>query len=304
MKNNYDTSLIALVGSFTLHLLVFYIIVFGLPFSAPLPEEEQIITFDMLPVSHVSNVPTKEAMQQEVGDTEDAKKVIQTKPPVPDVVKQEEPKPTPKAELKAEPQNEKPEDKEAIIIKKPEPAPKKEIKPEPEKPSKKEPPKPEKKEPKPDKKKKIMNDNDLNSLLKTLEQSSDGDNNKSTKYAKKLKDTSADKESKGTYDETSPLSVSEIALITQQIEKHWNRPIGVANLEQIIITIHIIFNKDGSVKDAQIIDTVCGAATRDICQITADSAKRAVWQASPIENLSPERYDVWKEFNFKFNPKD
>ena len=37
-------------------------------------------------------------------------------------------------------------------------------------------------------------------------------------------------------------------------------------------------------------------------QKTAESAVRAVRQASPIENLPTDRYDIWKEFNMLFNP--
>ena len=320
MKNNDSTSLLALSCSLAVHLLLFYIVIFGLPFETKILEEEQVITFDMLPTSAISNVPTKKVQQPEPEKVEDAKKILKTKAdPVPEtpapVVKKEPAATAPETPKPAIVEPELPKEnsavkEEAINIKKPEPIQKKEPKPEPkpEKQIPKEPPKNQKKESKPttkpDKKKKIINDKDLDSLLKTLEQSSDGNNNKSTKYAKKSEQGDVDKESKGSYDENLALSISEIALIKQQIEKHWNIPAGTANIEQVRITLYIALNKDGTVTQVQIKNKSCGAATPDACLMVANSAMRAVWQVSPFENLSAERYSVWKEFNFLFDPSE
>ncbi|WPY01303.1 hypothetical protein Trichorick_01213 [Candidatus Trichorickettsia mobilis] len=321
MKNNDNTSLLALSCSLAVHLLVFYIVIFGLPFETKVLEEEQVITFDMLPTSAISNVPTKKVQQAEPEKVEDAKKILKTKadpvPETPAPVVKKEPTTTAAettkpaiAEEPELPKENSPVKEEAIDIKKPEPIQKKEPKPEPkpEKQIPKESPKNQKKESKPttkpDKKKKIINDKDLDSLLKTLEQSSDGNNNKSTKYAKKSEQSDVDKESKGSYDENLALSISEIALIKQQIEKHRNIPIGTANIEQVKITLYIALNKDGTVTQVQIKDKFCGAAAPDACMMVANSAMRAVWQASPLENLSAERYSIWKEFNLLFDSSE
>ena len=36
----------------------------------------------------------------------------------------------------------------------------------------------------------------------------------------------------------------------------------------------------------------------------ADSARRAVQECSPLKNLSPEKYQTWRDMEMTFNPKD
>jgi flagellar biosynthesis GTPase FlhF len=291
MKNNNDNFFIFLACSIALHLLVIYFFLVGLPsFFNKLPEE-QIITFEMLQVSTVANVPNQTKKDEKPIENEEAKKVQQTKTePI------EEQKITDKAEKPKE--KEAPVQKEAINIKKKEEP---EIKKEPEKKIEDTKPKVlEKDDKKPkDKKKKPVN-TDLDSLLKNLEAASEGTNAKLNK--RKSAQGNTDKESKGPFNEDLPLSITEIALIKGQIEKHWNIPVGAENIDQAKIILYIAFHEDGSVKQVQIKDKACPSLSPSICQALADSAVRAVWQASPIENLSKERYSSWKEFNLGFDP--
>lgn len=322
MKNNLDRFSISFFLSITLHLLVIYFFLFGLPSLFKRPLEEQVIVFEMLPVSDKSNVPNKTKQLEKAIENEDAKKVEQNRPEPKIEEKKPEPieqpktepkqeqkpietkKPEPKIEDKPEPQTE----KSKPIEEKPEPKTneqKPELKEEKQKTveEKKPEPKVEKKpieQKKPQEKKKV-DKTDLDSLLKNLEQSSEGSNQKSNKQARSKENNEAT-ESRGSYDGSKPLSISETALIKHQIEKHWNVPIGAENIEKVRIDLYIAINEDGSVKEVKIDKAVCPNISDNICSAFSNSAVRAVWQASPIQNLIPDRYDTWKEFILSFDP--
>ncbi|HJD63479.1 MAG TPA: energy transducer TonB [Rickettsia endosymbiont of Sericostoma sp.] len=310
MKNNNIVS-VSFICSVVLHLLIIYFFLFGLPSLFKKLPEEQVIVFEMLPISNQSNVPNKTKQPEKAIENQDAKKVEQSKP---DYV--EEKKPVEKAVEEKKLVEDKPVEEKKSIEEKPIIEEKKPIeKPiiEEEKPLEEKPIIEKKKaieEKKPtevkkpiEKKKKIPNKSDLDSLLKNLEQSSEGSNAKSNKQAR-AKENKETQESKGSYDDTLALSISEISLIKQQIERLWSKPIGIQNLEQLRVILYIALNKDGSVKEVKVKETICPNITKTACDALSDSAMRAVWQASPINNLDPQRYDSWKEFNFLFNPSN
>ncbi len=306
MKDNNDNFFIFLACSIALHLLVGYFVLVGLPsFSHKLPEE-QIITFESLPVSNISNVPNQQKHKEKTIENAEAKKVQQSKIENTEESKAETPKQQ-KIEEKAIEKKQEATDnqpsKEAINI-----AKKEMPKVQKESPPKKD----EKKEDKPtnpiktdkaakNKKKPVIND--LDSLLKNLEQASEGNNNKSDKHSQKQ--GSHEQDSKGNYNEELPLSISEKALIKKQIEDSWrNIPIGAQDIEKAKILVYITLEQDGSVKQVKISETICSNVSASICQALADSALRAVKQASPLKGLDVERYQVWKEFQFLFDPSE
>lgn len=290
MQNKYGISFTAFSLSIILHLLILYIAIFGLSFSK-YTQTERVISIETLPVADVSNVPIKKPHVEETKEHEDAKKVVKT--PKENKSKVEEPNldaPQPKNK------QEQPKDDAVVVTKK---TVSKEIK---QKQQKDEIAKTTTKQAAKIKKKKVINDQELDSLLKTLEEASDGVNDKSAIYAKKKQHSDSDKLSTGSYNENMRLSISEIDLIKQQIGSNWNMPIGANNLEQVRIFIYIALDKNGNVEQVRITDTKCGNASQNLCQIIAETAARAVWAASPLQHLQSERYNIWHEFNFVFDP--
>ncbi|MCC8416839.1 MAG: energy transducer TonB [Rickettsia endosymbiont of Gnoriste bilineata] len=305
MKNNNIVS-VSFICSMALHLLIIYFFLFGMPSLLKKLPEERVIVFEMLPISNQSNVPNKTKQPEKAIENQDAKKVEQSKPD-----DAEEKKPVEKAVEEKKIVEEKPVEEKKSIEEKPIIE---EEKPLEEKPIIEKKKAIEEKKPtevkkhteakKPiEKKKKIPNKSDLDSLLKNLEQSSEGSNAKSNKQAR-AKENKETQKSKGSYDDTLALSISEISLIKQQIERLWSKPIGIQNLEQLRVILYIALNKDGSVKEVKAKETICPNITKTACDALSDSAMRAVWQASPVNNLDPQRYDSWKEFNFLFNPSN
>lgn len=104
------------------------------------------------------------------------------------------------------------------------------------------------------------------------------------------------------YDEYSPLSITEKMMIKRQIEKNWSPPVGLDSARDIRILLHLKLNKDGSVKNLDVKNVICPKKNISVCKLVAESAIRATRKASPIENLLPERYDIWGEFDIDFDP--
>ncbi|MFU7500164.1 MAG: energy transducer TonB [Candidatus Tisiphia sp.] len=291
-NNNINNNIfsISFICSVVLHLLIVYFFLFGLPSLFKKSPEEQVIVFEMLPINSKSNVPNKIKQSEKAIENQDTKKVEQSKPNDTEEQKPLE-KPLEKLLEEKKPlENKLPIEEKKVIDKKPI-----------EEKKLAEEKKPVKTKKPLEKKKKIPNKSDLDSLLKNLEQSSEGSSAKSNKQARS-KENKETQESKGPYDETLPLSISEISLIKQQIERVWSKPIGIQNLEQLRVTLYIALNQDGSVKEVKVKETICPNITKIACDALSDSAMRAVWQASPINNLDPKRYNSWKEFNFLFDP--
>lgn len=346
MKNNSesdnDNFLIALACSIALHLLLLYLFVFGLPsLFYKQPIEEQVISFEMLPVSAVANIPTKQKQIDKATEAENAKKVLQAKseekkevqeqpkPPVEEQPKTEESKEkiaeTPKKPEPKQPEPEKAENKEAEIVKIEK---KKEEKPKEDKPKEEEkktaeqvakkPEKPKNDDlkklekelekavqdkPKPaEKKKKIASNSEMDSLLKNLERASEGTSDKSDK--KSQKQGNANTTSKGNFNEDMEISTNIQNIIRQQLQKFWSPPVGSQNLENATVSVLIILDKEGNVIEVKVLSKICPGILDSTCQALAESVERAILQASPIQNLPAQYHDIWKEIKSNFSPKD
>ncbi|RYE06543.1 MAG: hypothetical protein EOP33_05065 [Rickettsiaceae bacterium] len=143
------------------------------------------------------------------------------------------------------------------------------------------------------KKNKPSNNNDLNSLLKNLEQTASSKKTKSNSG-----DTNQQHESKGQFDPTLELSIREQVLIRNQVQKHWYAPSVVQDQEGIQIVVRVKLDQNGEVLEAEVVEKKCSHTSPSICQIMVDRAERAVLQASPITNLNIKSQ---REFNLNFD---
>jgi len=103
------------------------------------------------------------------------------------------------------------------------------------------------------------------------------------------------------------LSVSEIDFISSSLRKCWNVNAGAEGVENLVIEIKTWVNKDGRVRDVQVMNNQSNPFFRAM----ADSAVRAVYvcdnlgEDSPFKILAtryPEHYQDWKEMSLRFNP--
>ena len=287
-----------------LHASVLAVLVFGLPsFVSPLNE-------NVVPVEIVNLADLAELMSKPVPEPEPEPKAEEKAPEPEQQQAKLEPEPTP-PEPEPEPEPEavpepEPEPPEAKVEPEPEPEPAPpppEAKPEPEpepaiakppvpkrrpvvklaKPEKKAPPKP-----KPDQ---------LTSILRNVEKLKD-----------QPKPAANDKAAKAP--EKGPVaprvSVFEqnqmVQAIQQQLRACWRLDPGAREAEDMVVEINVRLNPDGSVRQADIVDTV--RMVQDAYfRSAAENAKRAIDVCSPFE-LPVRKYDVWRELTLRFNPRE
>lgn len=266
------------------HGLLLLIMIFGLPdfMHRKIESEPQAISVDILPIAPISNVKPQE-------------KVPEPKPEKPTV---EEKKVEKKANQEATKPQETPEEK-PVKVSAQDVARKAEI-PLPEKPKEVVRQEPKKPEPKP--KKQEKKEDDLESILKSVQETA------KTEEAKKPKEPAVQKQQNKavseTYDNTLPLSMSEKDGIRNQIQRCWNVPAGAKDAQNLVVTLRIGLNQDGSVLKVELAGDESRYHNDSFFRAAADSAMRAVRKCSPLKNLPADKFGRWNEMELTFNPKD
>lgn len=103
------------------------------------------------------------------------------------------------------------------------------------------------------------------------------------------------------------LTISERDLIASQLSKNWNVDAGKEGIEDMIVEIRVQVNKDGSVRDVQILNMPSDPVRRSV----AESARRAVLicdrkgDESPFKILAEkyaDHYGDWRSMTLRFSP--
>lgn len=310
-----------LVISLVLHLIFIGVFIYGLPsIFKKAPEEPDVITFEILPVSDITNVRDQGVKTPEPKEIKKSQKIeksaaspkenLEQKEETP---KQEEPKPVEKKPETPKEEKTTPS-KEAEIIpekKKEEETPKEEPKPVEKKPEtpkeedkkkpaliKKEVKQPQAKKEETAKKTPKKQEDIMDSLLTNLEKESEGTERRSPNRTPPSPPNEGKFAKGNNADEDEPLAVSEIATIKGQIKKYWDKPVGVENIQ---VVLHLKLDIEGN---ATIIQVSGLKGDKQLQILVEETARRAVKKANPIKNLRPERYNVWKRFNLDFNLSD
>lgn len=105
----------------------------------------------------------------------------------------------------------------------------------------------------------------------------------------------------GSYGDGMGFTDSDAAIISSQIIPHWVVAGGVKNAETLIIRIRIKVKDNGEVpaSSVEILDKARYNSDR-IFKSAADSAKRAILQASPLK-IPAEKMHLFRDFEFSFN---
>jgi len=98
------------------------------------------------------------------------------------------------------------------------------------------------------------------------------------------------------------LSQSEIDALRAKLISLWNPPAAVSsNPDQYVVTIRIKLSRDHQlVGQPEVLTGGQGA----LFEATRDSAVRAVVKAQPYDMLSQTTYDLWKEMDINFDPRE
>ena len=94
-----------------------------------------------------------------------------------------------------------------------------------------------------------------------------------------------------------------MAQIGDQLGKCWSVPAGVPNAKNLVVTVYIKYNTDGTVQISRISTTNLSRSTTGMQQMI-DAALRAVNtpKCNPLD-LDPKSYDKWKEVEITFDPE-
>ncbi len=110
----------------------------------------------------------------------------------------------------------------------------------------------------------------------------------------------------------SELTISETDAIAGRLRECWNFDPGAQGVKDMIIEIRAYLNRDGTIRDVQILDkNRYNSDTR--FRSIAESARRAVYsctnhKGTNIYKVFPQnyadKYDLWKTLLLRFNPMD
>jgi outer membrane biosynthesis protein TonB len=97
------------------------------------------------------------------------------------------------------------------------------------------------------------------------------------------------------------MTQSELAALQARLYQCWSPPVAVREAGALVVTVRILLLPDGSLAgEPQIID----AGFHPLSQIASESAVRAVVQCAPFGDiLRPEKYAVWQQIDFVFDPR-
>ncbi len=208
--------------------------------------------------------------------------------------KKEEPKPAPKAD-KPKPEVKPPEPKPEP---KPAPAPKDAVAVQPPKEEKKKEPTKPAPTPKPKKP-----DYNLKSLLASVEKVRQ--DAPAPQSQQPTTEEALDNGTEGRMDKI--LTISHRDFIASKLRDCWNIDGGAQNIDEIVVEVKVWVNKDGSIRDAKVVNHMNFPAFRPL----SESARRAVFicaqkgDESPFKILSEhyaDHYNDWKELHLNFNP--
>jgi len=98
------------------------------------------------------------------------------------------------------------------------------------------------------------------------------------------------------------LSQSELDALRAKLISLWNPPPAIStNPDQYVVTIRIRLTRDHRLVGQP---EVLNSGNGPLFEATRDSAVRAVIQGQPYDMLSAATYDLWKEMDINFDPRE
>ena len=95
------------------------------------------------------------------------------------------------------------------------------------------------------------------------------------------------------------ITAGEISNMRSQIEMCWNPPVGVRGAANQRVQVIIVLNKDGTISNVEPITRDSNGSR----EVAIGAAVRAVLSCAPYE-FPIEKYELWKEIKFTFDPRN
>jgi len=99
----------------------------------------------------------------------------------------------------------------------------------------------------------------------------------------------------------APMGLDDIDRIRQHVSGCWSPPIGTAGADTLIVDIIVTLDRDGRVLTAEV-ENKLRLGFDATFKVAADEAIRTMSKCSPLP-VPPGKYEQWKSFIFRFDPK-
>jgi len=97
------------------------------------------------------------------------------------------------------------------------------------------------------------------------------------------------------------LTQSELDALRARLAQLWNPPAGAQNPEELVVAVRMRLKPDGTLAAPPMVTTSGQSA---LFMAARDSAIRAVFRGQPFDMLRPETYELWKDIEVTFDPRD
>lgn len=99
----------------------------------------------------------------------------------------------------------------------------------------------------------------------------------------------------------APQTATFTDVLMNRLRACWIRPVAVRQEEELAIVVQFNLAPDGSLQ--QIVD-VRARGFGPIFDVAAEAARRAVIKCAPYDWLPPDQYDLWRELQVTFDPRE
>ena len=101
--------------------------------------------------------------------------------------------------------------------------------------------------------------------------------------------------------QSAQLSQSELDALRARLAQLWNPPAGAKDPQELIVLVRVKFKPDGTLAAPPM---VLSHGQSTLYMAARDSAIRAVFRGQPFDMLRPEHYELWKDVEITFDPRD
>jgi outer membrane biosynthesis protein TonB len=101
--------------------------------------------------------------------------------------------------------------------------------------------------------------------------------------------------------QATQLSQSELDALRARLRELWNPPLAPSDPEELVVVVEVKFRPDGTVEGQP---RVLSSGRTPMAAAARDSAVRALLRGQPFTMLRREHYDLWKDIEIKFDPRE
>ena len=97
------------------------------------------------------------------------------------------------------------------------------------------------------------------------------------------------------------MSQNELDAMRQRLMQLWNPPAGVQNPQDLVVRVRIQLGRDGRLVSQP---AVVSVSRGPMAEVARESAIRAIFRGQPYDMLTPSNYEIWKEVEITFDPRE